>query len=131
MDAIHVLINIMRVNYVAMENKKEIVLDILNKISDLQFQNDVWTKQLYWDRILNYGEAINTLEDYSFFDDVNNGVIELNEKEEQRLLILFSKKVMEFDEFAEQKPIATNLKWREITQMAKILHEALLRANFG
>lgn len=113
-----------------MENKKEVVLDILSKLSDLKFQNDVWTKQLYWDRILNYGEAVNTLEDYNFFDDANNGLILLKEKEDQRLLLLFVKKILDFDEDGEQKPIANNLEWVEISQMAKLLHEALQRANF-
>lgn len=113
-----------------MENKKEAILDILNKLSDLKFQNDVWTIQLYWDRILSYGEAINTLEDYNFFDDVNNGLIVLKEKEDQRLLLFFVKKILDFDEDGEQKPIANNPKWIEITQMAKLLHVALQRANF-
>lgn len=110
-----------------MENSREVILEILNKISDLDFQQKVWIEQSYWDKISNYGEAINTLEDYSFFEDVNNGLIRTIDEEQQKLLLSFSKTIIEFDENGNNKPVASNPRWMEASLMAKQLGSILGR----
>lgn len=109
-----------------MENSKEVILDVLNKISDLEFQQKVWIEQSYWDRILNYSEAVNTLEDYSFFEDVNNGLIKMKNEEEQKILVSFSKRITEFDENGANKPVASNPLWIETSLMARQLGNMII-----
>lgn len=49
-----------------MENTSTNVIDIIKKLSDLNFQKDVWLEGKYWDRVSSFDEAVNTLEDYNF-----------------------------------------------------------------
>jgi hypothetical protein len=54
------------------------ILEILEKIGNINFQKDVWKDQKYFDNILSYGEGINTLDDYFFFDAIENRELPLD-----------------------------------------------------
>lgn len=58
------------------------ILDIISKLSSLEFQNDVWIEGKYWDRVVNLEEARNLLGDYFFFEDVDENRIGLLDEEQ-------------------------------------------------
>lgn len=101
-----------------MEDKKVVVLDIIEKLSDLDFQREVWVQQKYWDRVLNFGEAVNTLDDYNFFDDVETNSMKFP-NDQWRTLVYFSKKILGFEEDESAEEILQNPDWIEITKIAK------------
>jgi hypothetical protein len=110
-----------------MENKKEIVLDILDKLSDLSFQEKVWIKQEYWDQVLNFGEAVNLLDDYSFFDEVFEGKIKFIETTEQNKLESFVKELEAYQEPFNPNDMLQDPRWRRISEQAAEIASFLLK----
>jgi hypothetical protein len=113
-----------------MDNKKEIVLSILEKLSNLDFQKDVWQDQKYWDAILNYGEAVNTLEDYGFFDDVETGKIVLQNEQEQKKLISFIDCLLNYEEPLNTEIMISDTNWLSIVNKASEIKVLLLDIDF-
>ncbi len=108
------------------------ILYVLDKISDLNFQNDVWVRQAYWDRVLNFGEAVNTLDDFCFFDEIESGTIFLSDPNDQIQLELFVKDLLEYEESDDPKDMLLDSKWIEITRISlrlKRLFEAKWSGN--
>lgn len=68
-----------------MENTSTNVIDIIKKLSDLNFQKDVWLEGKYWDRVSSFDEAVNTLEDYNFFIDIKENKMGLTESEKNKI----------------------------------------------
>ena len=113
-----------------MEHKKEKVLDVLKKISDLRFQEDVWVNQKYWDEVLNFGEAVNTLDDYCFFDEVEEGKIKLSDSKTQMDLEIFLAELLAYEEPSNPQDMLRDSKWKEISKKAAKLNKKLERINF-
>lgn len=102
-----------------MKNRKGNILDVLNKLSDTSFQQDVWIKHSYWDRVLNIEEAINTLDDYSFFDDVDR----IDESGFENLVEL-SKCLTIIDIPRNLEGFLNSPKWNQVVELSKkALHE--------
>lgn len=108
-----------------MEQKKEKIISILKKISDFSFQEDVWVKQSYWDEILNLGEAVNTLDDYCFFDEVEEGKIKFLESVNQEKLENFVKELLLFEEPSNPEELLHDLKWKDLSLQAGELSRLL------
>ncbi len=113
-----------------MEHKKEKVLDVLKKISDFNFQEDVWVNQKYWDEVLNFGEAVNTLDDYCFFDEVEEGKIKFSDSKAQMSLEAFVTELLAYEEPSNPQEMLRDPKWREISEKAAELNKQLERINF-
>lgn len=113
-----------------MEDKKNRILDVLSKIANLQFQKEVWFKQLYWDEILNYSEAINTLDDYCFFDDVEVGKISLIDTLNQKKLNHFVNELLAYNEPNVAIELLIDPKWLQISKQAKEIEELLQKESF-
>ncbi|WP_282040003.1 hypothetical protein [Saccharicrinis aurantiacus] len=113
-----------------MKNKKGIILDILSKIADTNFQKKVWVDQEYWDPILNFGEAVNTLEDYFFFEEIQNGAINSTNLSLNEELLWFSKELMKYDEPSDPSYMLKDEKWLNICEKATYLKEALKLIDF-
>ena len=103
-----------------MENAKENILDILSKISDLKFQKEVWKEQKHWDKILNFGEAVNTLDDYSFFDS-NEIWGTLSDYEVNQIQDFKTK----LENYEENTDMLNDKNWILITDKAKEIHSLL------
>jgi len=111
-----------------MVNKSVNILDVIEKLSNLDFQNDVWVKGKYWDRVANYSEAINTLEDYNFFDDLTNNRIGLT-KEEINITNSFVKKLLEYGNRNPSYMISDNI-WKDIVKHSQLVSEILKRYDW-
>ena len=99
------------------------IVDVLNKISDLKFQREVWLEGKYWDRVSSFEEAVNTLEDYKFFDDVKENKIGLSEEDKVQV-DLFVKKLNEYD-VEDVTFMLNDSKWEIIVSLAKKTNEIL------
>lgn len=108
-----------------MENYKTAILDVLQKISDLDFQRDVWVKQAYWDIVLNFGEAVNLLDDYCFFEEVEKKDISLPDIVEQNNMECFIKDILEYEEPSDPLVMLVDSKWIEIAKRGKRVKERL------
>ena len=81
-----------------MEERKKVVLDILERICNIQFQENVWVNHLYEDIIFSFGEAVNMLDDYFFFEDIKNGKIRFLDPINQDKLENFAADIIAYDE---------------------------------
>ncbi len=99
-----------------MENTSENILDVLEKISNFKFQKEVWLEGKYWDRVSSFEEAVNTLEDYNFFTDVNENKIGLTENEKNKTKF-FNTKLEEY-EGGNCKDMLTDPSWKNIVEEA-------------
>lgn len=79
-----------------MNNVSKNIIDIIEKISDLKFQKDVWLEGKYWDRVSSFEEGVNSLEDYSFFSDIMENNIKLPIIERQKIET-FNIKLLDYD----------------------------------
>jgi hypothetical protein len=113
-----------------MEHKKEKILDVLKKISDFRFLEDVWVNQKYWDEVLNFGEAVNTLDDYCFFDDVEEGRIILPDLKSQMGLKSFVADLLTYQEPSSPQEMLHDLKWKDLSEKAAILNKQLQAISF-
>ena len=52
-----------------MKKQLQTIFDILEKISNVNFQKEVWLQGKYWHIVSSFGESVNLLDDYGFFDD--------------------------------------------------------------
>lgn len=106
-----------------MLNKSENILDVIKKLADINFQKDVWALGKYWDRITDFTEAINTLEDYNFVDDLTLNRIGLSEIELKEVK-LFVDKLFNYD-YKTTEIMISDKHWEEIVDDAKRVNEIL------
>lgn len=111
-----------------MRNTSENVLDVIKKIADPKFQREVWVEGKYWDRVTDFEEAVNTLEDYNFFTDVSKNRIGLSGKE-RRIVNTFAKKLSKYDSEHGSFTL-TNPRWREIVDGAVEVYNLLLERSW-
>jgi hypothetical protein len=97
-----------------MKNKDQNILDVISKIASLDFQQDVWVEGKYWDRVINFEEAVNTLDDYEFFEDIKANHIGLSENEQGRIENLLNK-LLEY-ESRNPKAMISDPNWLKIVQ---------------
>ncbi|BAV06161.1 hypothetical protein SAMN05421788_106224 [Filimonas lacunae] len=97
----------------------ENVLDVIDKISDLTFQRAVWWNSEYYDPILDYSEAVNTLESFSFYDDVKNRQFSFS-KEEYEEVDFFIEALLAYDSFRPlDSGMAVDGDWLKVVESAK------------
>jgi hypothetical protein len=106
-----------------MKNKGANVLDVISKISSLEFQHDVWVEGKYWDRVINFEEAVNTLDDYEFFEDIEENHIGLPEKDQSRIAN-FLNKLLEY-ESRNPKIMVSDSNWAKIVKEAGEIYPLL------
>lgn len=100
-----------------MENQLQVIFDIIERISNINFQKEVWIQGRYWDAVSSFGESINLLDDYGFFDKFSYFENLLNKDESEKikhfknLLLLYDPK----DNMLEDK------EWISITRLAREL----------
>lgn len=107
---------------------KQYVL-ILGNLSDLQFQRDVWLDCKYPDRIFNFGEAVNTLEDYNFFERVECRELDLTEAE-YLAVCDFSRSLFSYDEpVSDIGRMFNDKEWMVIVEQARCVKENFVRLS--
>ncbi|WP_445456096.1 hypothetical protein [Flavobacterium sp. HNIBRBA15423] len=111
-----------------MKNKSVNVIDILKKISDINFQKEVWLEGKYWDWVSSFEEAVNLLEDYDFFVDVNENNIRVTENE-KKVIENFNDKLMEYESNNIELMLSDN-NWKNIVNMAYEVSEILKKYNW-
>ncbi len=105
-----------------MQNWKENSIDFIGKIGDLNFQYAIWLNHSFWDEILNFGEAVNKLEDYFFFEKVENGSIRFDEKELQVNLVAFSNNLLSYEEPKKVEEMLEDESWLNIVGQARVIY---------
>lgn len=101
-----------------MEKRIEFILDILGKISNINFQNEVWIQGKYWDRVSSFGESVNLLDDYGFFDDFKLFEKLLDEVEREKMAY-FKELLLAYEQNGNN--ILHNEEWLLITRLAQEL----------
>ncbi|MDF2380352.1 hypothetical protein JMG10_02655 [Nostoc ellipsosporum NOK] len=94
------------------------ILSTLDKLADLDFQRAVWINQAYFDEVLNFGEAVNLLDDYNFFDAIEHQDIKLKTVDDQQKLASFANALLEYKEPFERTKILTDPSWLSIVREA-------------
>ena len=109
-----------------MNNKKDNVRNniklIIRKLSDIDFQINVWLNGEYWDSITDFGEAINSLDDVCFFDSIKDNSIRFDNIENQKKLSNFAKILLEYEEPKEVSDMLKSEKWLDIVEQAKDIY---------
>lgn len=113
-----------------MEQRKKVVLDILERICNIQFQKDVWVNHLYNDVIFCFGEAVNMLDDYFFFDDIKEGKIKFSDPIDQDRLEDFASNILAYDDPPNINIMLNDTKWNKICEDAYILVNSLKEIDF-
>lgn len=113
-----------------MINHRENLIDILGKISDPEFQKEVWVDHKYWDRITDFGEAVNTLDDYFFFDLVEARKLGLKDSE-YHLADDFVTALLGYEEPKLPAKMLSDESWLKITEQARIVLNALQKSEWG
>jgi len=92
-----------------MEQKKEMVLYFINILSDKEFQKKVWINQEEFYLAFCYDETVNLLDDYQFFDDIEEKRIYFTNPESQAKLISFASMLLNDNEPSNLSDILTAL----------------------
>ena len=111
-----------------MKNRQDVIEDILNKLSDIKFQEDVWVKHSYWHRITNFGEAVNTLDDYDFFDELYSDNLIMDEAD-LSILNDFRRRLLNFIEFENGNLMLTDPSWIQIAKDASLIRSMLFEGD--
>ena len=98
---------------------KDNIVSVIDKIGDLDFQQAVWLNGFYWHRVLSFGEAVNILEDYYFYDKVQNKSLTFENEELQLLLVSFSVSLLSYEEPNDVEKMLRDKKWLEIVEKAQ------------
>jgi hypothetical protein len=101
------------------------ILEILDKIADLDFQRAVWVHQTYFDEVLNFGETVNLLDDYNFFYAVEHQDIKLKTADDQEKLTNFANALLAYNEPLERAKILTDPSWLSIVRDAALIRVLL------
>jgi hypothetical protein len=82
-----------------MDQKIINIIDLLEKISNQAFQEQVWLNQKIWNRASSLGETINLLDDYHFFEDIEAKKITLLDANMNKLMLSFGENKDSLDGF--------------------------------
>jgi uncharacterized ubiquitin-like protein YukD len=99
------------------------IIDLLEKISNQAFQEQVWINQKIWNRASSLGETINLLDDYHFFEDLEAKKITLLDAKMNKLISSFVAELLEYKEPIEIREIHQDTNWLKIMSDAKVLVE--------
>ncbi len=99
------------------------IIDLLEKISNQAFQEQVWINQKIWNRASSLGETINLLDDYHFFEDLEAKKIALLDAKMNNLISSFVAEILEYDEPIDIREIHQDTNWLKIMSDAKVLVE--------
>ncbi len=105
-------------------------IDLLDKISSKQFQRKVWIEGECRDRAESLGETINLLDDYKFFENIEKQKLFSNDSEKQKLLEVFSKEILNYNEPQFIELIYDDPKWLFIMKLADEIKNLLLKKEF-
>jgi hypothetical protein len=106
-----------------MDQKIINIIDLLEKISNQAFQEQVWLNQKILNRASSLGETINLLDDYHFFEDIEAKKITLLDANLNKLMISFAAELLEYKEPIEIREIHQDTNWLKIMSEAKVLVE--------
>ena len=106
-----------------MDQKIINIIDLLEKISNQTFQEQVWLNQKIWNRASSLGETINLLDDYHFFEDIEAKKITLLDANLNKLMLSFAAELLEYKEPVEIREIHQDTNWLKIMSEAKVLVE--------
>lgn len=112
-----------------MQNRKAVVLEILSKISDVEFQKNVWVDG-QGDFVTSYSEAVNQLDDYTFFEFIDNREIPFTNEGDEIKTKLFIEKPVNYDEPIDFKTALNDSHWLEIVNLAEEVKLILMELNF-
>lgn len=103
--------------------KRENILYILGCLSNYQFQIDCWKNGIYFDQYCSsFGEAVNSLDDFNFFDDIATCKFNFSE-------VLYSKVVnilSDLEQYQETENMLHDQYWIDIVKRIGQVHSELL-----
>jgi len=102
------------------------IIEVIDLLSNKKFQEESWVLGLYFTFISDYSEAINTLGDLDFYNDVRYNLYGLNSIELE-IVNDFIKKIFEFKftDFTIEF-LLKNKDWNDVTIQAKNVKDILL-----
>jgi hypothetical protein len=106
-----------------MNQKITNIIDLLEKISNQEFQEKVWINQKIWHRASSFGETVNLLDDYHFFEDLESKKISMVDSKMNNLIKSFAAEILEYEEPTIIREIHQDLNWLKIMREAKVLME--------
>lgn len=98
-----------------METQWSVIIEILKKLSNEQFQKDVWAQHKYKHPLFSFGETVNTLGDYFFFDSIKERELNLS-SEEYELLDQYITNLLSYTEPRDASLMLVDPKWSNIMQ---------------
>lgn len=101
-----------------LEEWKSNIILVIEKVADLNFQYAVWVNGSFWHRVLDFGEAVNILDDYYFFEKVGNKTILFEDVDLQKLLISFSESLLAYEAPNDTRQILEDEKWLNVVAQA-------------
>lgn len=106
--------------------RREIILYIFSCLSDSEFRRKVWVDGEYFDTYCSsFGEAVNSLDDFNFFNDVENGNIKLENNVLQIRLEKLMKDILDYQEPDSAACMLKDPSWIKIVDEASQIHALL------
>ncbi len=105
-----------------MESWKENIVHFIGRVGDLNFQYAVWLNGSFEDIISNFGEAVNTLDDFLFFEKVEDRSIRFNDEKLQENLVSFSASLLSYQEPNRMEEMLEDEKWLKVVGKARIIY---------
>jgi hypothetical protein len=106
------------------------IVNLISRVSDLNFQRNVWLEQKQNDIAFSMGELINLLDDYSFFEDVDILCSYINDKKDKLLIQQFEKELLNYQEPENIVTIFYDEQWLSIVNQANKIVSILTALNF-
>jgi hypothetical protein len=103
-----------------MKNKN--ILHIFKCLSDLDFQNKVWVNADFFDSLCSsFGEAVNSLEDFNFYEDIKNKKFKFSVD----LYSKISNLLDDLDNYDENEKMMSDPQWLNIVKQSKIIYDEI------
>jgi hypothetical protein len=110
-----------------METQWSVIIEILKAIADLDFQKDVWLVHKYKHPLFSFGETVNTLEDYFFFESIEQRELHLPENDHE-IVAQYIKNLLSYNEPADPSLMFSDPAWINISASTKTVID-ILQAN--
>lgn len=105
-------------------SKKQSILYMIERLSNLDFQMNIWVAQKHWDRALDFGETVNVLDDYCFFDDVETNAYNLSQECDYKLK-RFAMHLLSYSDNINPENMMKDNSWLNVVEEAKVTYEIL------
>ncbi|MGN6399935.1 MAG: hypothetical protein ACTHMD_05750 [Flavisolibacter sp.] len=101
-----------------MQTQWRVIIEILKKVADIKFQREIWIEHKRKHPLFSFGETVNTLDDYFFFDSINDRELDLS-LEDYQAIIRYNDKLLSYTVPNIISSILDDPKWLDIVAETK------------